>query len=188
MNDKSSKFIEQLTHADDISPALRASYQAELEAMLQPKLKRGQKLMGILLLIGLAAGVGGVVQNLFVVTARPIVIAGWLVLAATFLAAAWVAGRELWRGKASPKSDSIPYILRFAAAAITVMSLLAGVGSPDKAAAMFSSFYVFIFYFACSEWAVHSRIAAAELAAREQMLRIECRLADLADRLNATPR
>jgi hypothetical protein len=36
-----------------------------------------------------------------------------------------------------------------------------------------------VFYFACSEWAVHHRIAAAELAAKEQMLRIECRLADL---------
>jgi hypothetical protein len=185
MNDKSSKFIEQLTHAENISPALRASYRAELETMLQPKLKRGQKLMGILLLVALVAAVGGVVRNLFVFSARPIVIAGWLVLAATFLVAACVVGRDLWRGKTSPKSEySIPYILRFAAAAITVMSLLAGVGAPDKAAAMFSSFYVFIFYFACSEWAVHSRIAAAELAAREQMLRIECRLADLSERFN----
>jgi hypothetical protein len=185
MNDKSSKFIEQLTHSENISPALRASYQAELETMLQPKLKRGQKLMGILLLVALAAGVGGVVRNLFLVTTRPIVIAGWLVLASTFLAAACVAGRDLWRGKTSPKSEySIPYILRFAAAAITVMSLLAGVGTPDKAAAMFSSFYVFIFYFACSEWVIHSRIAAAELAAKEQMLRIECRLADLSERFN----
>ena len=67
----------------------------------------------------------------------PIVIAGWLVLAATFLMAACVAGRDLWRGKTSPKSEySIPYILRFAAAAITVMSLLAGVGAADKAADM----------------------------------------------------
>jgi putative Ca2+/H+ antiporter (TMEM165/GDT1 family) len=181
MNDKSSKFIEQLTHAENISPALRASYRAELETMLQPTLKRGQKLMGILLLIALVTGVGGVVRNLFVFSARPI--AGWLVLAATFLMAACVVGRDLWRGKSSPKSEySIPYILRFAAAAITVMSLLAGVGAPDKAAATFNAFYVFIFYFACSEWAVHSRIAAAELAAREQMLRIECRLADLSER------
>jgi hypothetical protein len=184
MNDKSGQFIQRLTRAEELSPALRASYQAEMNAMLEPKLKSGQKLMGILLLIGLAVGVGGVVRNLFVVTARPIVIAEWLVLAATFSVGAWVVGRDLWRGKSSPKSEySIPYVLRFAAAAITVMTLLAGVGAPDKAAAMFGSFYVFIFYFACSEWAVHSRIAAAELAAREQMLRIECRLADLSERL-----
>jgi hypothetical protein len=185
MNDKSSKFIEQLMHTESISPALRASYQAELETMLQPKLKRGQKLTGILLFVGLAGGVGGVVRNLLVVTARPIVIAGWLVLAATFAIAAYVVGRDLWRGKSSPKSEySIPYALRFAAAAITVMSLLAGLGAPDKAAAMFGSFYVFIFYFACSEWAVHTRIAAAELTAKEQMLRIECRLAELSERLS----
>jgi hypothetical protein len=103
MNNKSSEFIQRLTSAQEISPALRASYQAEMDAMLEPKLKRGQKLMGMLLLIGLAAGVGGVVRNLFVVTARPIVIAGWFVLASTFLMAALVAVRDLWRGKSSPK-------------------------------------------------------------------------------------
>ena len=64
MSDKSSKFIEQLTRAENISPALRASYQAEMDAMLEPRLKRGQKVMGILLLVALAAGVGGVVRLL----------------------------------------------------------------------------------------------------------------------------
>src|SRR3954465_15547228 len=148
MNNKSSEFIQRLTSAQEISPALRASYQAEMDAMLEPKLKRGQKLMGMLLLIGLAAGVGGVVRNLFVVTARPIVIAGWLVLASTFSVGAWVVGRDLWRGKSSPKSEySIPYVLRFAAAAITVMTLLAGVGAPDKTAAEFGSFFWLLFFF-----------------------------------------
>jgi hypothetical protein len=42
---------------------------------------------------------------------------------------------------------------------------------------------VFVFYFTCAAWVTTNRIAAAELAAREQMLRIECRLADLTDRL-----
>src|SRR3954453_8335784 len=102
MNDKASEFIQRLTSAEEISPALRASYQAERDAILEPKLKSGQKLMGILLFIGLAVGVGGVVRNLFVVSARPIVIAEWLVLASTFSVGAWVVGRDLWRGKSSP--------------------------------------------------------------------------------------
>jgi hypothetical protein len=59
---------------------------------------------------------------------------------------------------------------------------------PDKPASMFNAFFIFVFYYACSEWAVQNRIAAAELAAREQMLRIECRLADLAERMGSTDR
>ena len=58
-----------------------------------------------------------------------------------------------------------------------------GLNEPDKPASMFNAFFVFIFYYACSEWAMYNRIAATELAAREQMLRIECRLADLAERV-----
>jgi hypothetical protein len=50
---------------------------------------------------------------------------------------------------------------------------------------MFNAFLVFVFYVACISWSLDSRIAAAELAAREQMLRIEYRLADLAERLKA---
>lgn len=84
----------------------------------------------------------------------------------------------------SPKAAySIGHILTFAAGAITVASLLMGLSKPADSASMFNAFFVFVFYFACSEWAIQNRIAAAELAAREQMLRIECRLADLSEQV-----
>jgi hypothetical protein len=50
-------------------------------------------------------------------------------------------------------------------------------------ASTFNTLFVFVFYFSCAAWVTSTRIAAAELAAKEQMLRIEYRLADLAERL-----
>jgi hypothetical protein len=114
----------------------------------------------------------------------PLVVTQWLLLGATFATAAWLIGRDLWRGTHSPKSAfAIGHILTFAAGSITAVSLVIGLAAPDKPASMFHAFFLFVFYFACSEWTVQNRIAAAELAAREQMLRIECRLADLSERL-----
>jgi hypothetical protein len=186
MTDKRAELVERLTSAQDISPALRASYRAELESMLEPKLTAGRALPGVGLLVVLVVCVIGIVRNMFIYEVKPLVLVSWAVLAISFAAAAYLIVRDLWRGKHSQKSAfSIGHILTFAAGSITVASLLIGLAAPDKPASMFNAFFVFVFYFACSEWAVHNRIAAAELAAREQMLRIECRLADLAERNNS---
>ena len=189
MNDKSSQFIQRLTSAENISPALRASYQAEMDAMLEPKLTARPALVGIGMVLVLLFFTVAIVRNMFIYEVGPLMLASWGVLAAAFGSAAYLIIRDLWRGKHSPKSAfSIAHILNFAAGAITVASLLMGLSKPGDPASMFNAFFVFVFYFACSEWAVHNRIAAAELAAREQMLRIECRLADLSERLPAAER
>jgi hypothetical protein len=183
MNDKSSQFIQRLTSADDISPALRASYQAEMDAMLEPKLTARPALVGIGMVVVLLFFTIGIVRNMFIYKVSALMLTSWAVLAAAFASAAYLITRDLWRGKHSPKSAfSIAHILNFAAGALTVASLLMGLARPDDPASMFNAFFVFVFYFACSEWAVHNRIAAAELAAKEQMLRLECRLADLSER------
>jgi len=88
----------------------------------------------------------------------------WATLAVAFSSAAYLIARDLLRGKHSPKSAfSIGHILNFAAGAITVCSLLIGINKPGDPASMFNAFFVFVFYFACSEWAMQNRIAAAEL-------------------------
>lgn len=187
MIDKSNEFIQRLMNAEQISPALRASYQAELDAMLEPKLTARPALIGIALLVALLTCTVLIVRNMFIYDVSALILLSWAILAIAFAAASWLIAHDLWRGKHSPKSAfSIGHILTFAAGAITVASLLMGLNEPDKPASMFNAFFVFVFYYACSEWAAHNRIAAAELAAREQMLRIECRLADLADRMENT--
>ena len=185
MIDKSSEFVQRLTSAQDISPALRASYQAEMDAMLEPKLSLRPMLIGIVMAIALVVCAVLIVRNMFIYEVNALTLTAWATLAVAFASAAYLIVRDLLRGKHSPKSAfSIGHILNFAAGAITVCSLLMGLGKPGDPASMFNAFFVFVFYFACSEWAMQNRIAAAELAAREQMLRIECRLADLSERFS----
>jgi hypothetical protein len=185
MNDKSSEFVQRLTSAQDISPALRASYKAEMDAMLEPKLSLRPMLIGIAMAIALVVCAVLIVRNMFIYDVNALTLTSWATLAVAFSSAAYLIARDLLRGKHSPKSAfSIGHILNFAAGAITVCSLLIGINKPGDPASMFNAFFVFVFYFACSEWAMQNRIAAAELAAREQMLRIECRLADLSERFS----
>ena len=184
MSDKSNEFIQELTKAQDISPALRASYQAEMDAMLEPKLTTGPALAGIAMAAGLIVCTVLIIRNMFVFKVSALILASWATLAVAFASTAYLIVRDLWRGKHSPKSVfSISHIMNLAAGAITVAALLIGISKPSDPASMFNAFFGFVFYFACSEWAVYNRIAQAELAAREQMLRIECRLADLAERM-----
>jgi hypothetical protein len=185
MNDKSSQFIQRLTSAEELSPALRASYQAEMDAMMEPKLAKGPAVIGIAMAVALVVCTVLIVRNMFIYDVGALTLTSWATLAVAFASAAYLIVRDLWRGKHSPKAVfSIGHILNFAAGAITVCSLLIGLAKPGDPASMFNAFFVFVFYFACSEWAMQNRIASAELATREQMLRIECRLADLSERLN----
>ena len=78
---------------------------------------------------------------------------------------------------------SIGHILMTSAAAITVITLLIGLNAPDDPASTFNAFFMFVWYFACFSLALENRIADAELTAREQMLRIEYHLAELAEQL-----
>jgi hypothetical protein len=184
MSDKSADLVQRLINAEAITPALRSSYQAELETMLHPKFTPRTAVPAILLLMVLAACVIGLVRNMLFHEAAPLVLVGWVVLASSFTWAGALIARDLWLKKHSRKSQfSISRLLSAAAGTITVVALLIGLSKPSDPASTFNAFYVFVFYVACIAWSLDSRIAAAELAAREQMLRIECRLADLAERL-----
>jgi hypothetical protein len=183
MNDKSSQFIQRLTEAEELSPALRASYKAEMDSMTEPKLTMRPALIGTAMAVAMIVCTILLIRNMFIYDANVLTLVSWATLSAAFGSVAYLIVRDLWRGKHSPKSVfSISHIFNFAAGAMTVCSLLIGLSKPGDPASMFSAFFMFVFYFACSEWKVNNRIAAAELAAREQMLRIECRLADLTER------
>jgi Kef-type K+ transport system membrane component KefB len=184
MNDKPSKLIERLFESEKLNPALKASYQDELSGMLEPKLTRRKSLTGIGLLIVLVACTIALVRNMLVYDPGPMILLAWGVLAAAFSWISYLIVRDLKRQKHSPKAAvSVGHILMTSAAAITVITLLIGLNAPDDPASTFNAFFMFVWYFACFSLALENRIAASELAAREQMLRIEYRLADLAERL-----
>src|SRR5258705_10739129 len=105
MNDKSSEFIRRLTSTEELSPALRASYQSELDAMLHPKLTRRTMLPGIGLLVLLVVGLLALVHNILFVSAGPLALTGWAILAAAFAYAAFLIVRDLLKGTHSPKAE-----------------------------------------------------------------------------------
>src|SRR5262245_13494387 len=111
MNNKTTEFIQQLKKAQDISPALRASYQAEVDAMVQPKLTARPALIGVAMATALVVCTVLIIRNMFVYTVNTLTLVSWATLAAAFSSAAYLIVRDLWRGKHSPKSEfSISHI------------------------------------------------------------------------------
>lgn len=184
MSDKTAEFVNRLFQSQQMSPALRASYEEELERLRSPRLTSRSAIIGGALLVMLVGFTLGLVRNMIVREADALTFTGWVILAGAFAYASYLIVHDLWRRKHSPKAvSSIAGALYFAAGVLTVVALLLGLQEPEDPASMFNAFFVFVFYVACLGWSIESRIAAAELAAREQSLRVEWLLADAAQRM-----
>jgi hypothetical protein len=181
--DSSADYVQRLLDAEDISPALRRSYQSELDATLAPALTPSKAAAGVTALVILLVAAVALLRNLLVVEAEPLVKVGWLALLVGFSGAAFFFARDLWLRKHSKKSQfAITHLMCGAAGMLTVVAMLRGMNAPAEPASTFQVLFALVFYIACLFWNLDSRISAAELAAREQMLRIEYRLAELAER------
>lgn len=185
MTSPSNQLREKLLSVQEVSPALRDSYRQELDAMLRPALTKRAATIGIILLVLLLGCTALIARADIVYHVRGLMLAGHIALALGFVGASLYILRDLRKLRQSRDSiRSIAGTLTAAAGTLTVVALLLGLRSPSDPKSLFGAFYVFVFYFACAVWALESRIASAELAAREQSLRIEYRLADLAERLD----
>jgi hypothetical protein len=184
MPDPTPDLRQRLLSVEEISASLRSAYQKELDNLLQPPITKRTGALGTILAIGLIVVIALIIRADLVYSVHGLMLVGHLALAAGFVAAAILIFRDLHRRKHSRGSVlSIASLLTGTAGALTVVALILGLRAPSDPKSLFGAFYVFVFYFACAIWAIESRIAAAELANREQSLRIECRLADLAERM-----
>jgi len=184
MSDKPADLVQRLINAEEISPALQRSYQAELDALLAEPLTARKAAPGVFLLVVLAIGVVALIHNLLMVEAEPLVRVGWLTMLLGFGGASFVIARDLWLKKHSKKSlFKVTHMICGAAGMLTAVALLRGMGAAGDPASTFHVLFALVFYIACLFWNLDSRIAASELAAREQMLRLEYRLAELGDLL-----
>jgi len=184
MPDQSEEFRQQLLGVEKMSLPLRKAYQRELDAMLHPPLTAKTSAPGIVLLALLIGCTILIVRADFFHHVGSLLLVAHVVLAAAFVWCSGLIVSDLRKWKHSPKSASaVANALTLAAGIITVVALIRGLRTPSDPKSLFGAFYVFVFYFACAVWSLERRIAAAELLSREQSLRIECRLADLADRL-----
>jgi hypothetical protein len=170
--------------AEEISPALRRSYQAELDAMLAEPLTPRKAAPGVFLLVILVIGVAALIHNLLIVEAEPLVQVGWLAMLIGFGGGAYLIARDLWLKKHSKKTlFAVTHLICGAAGMLTALTMVRGMYAASDPASTFHVVFALVFYIACLFWNLDSRIGAAELAAREQMLRLEYRLAELADSL-----
>jgi hypothetical protein len=184
MPDQTPDLRQRLLNIQEVSPPLRSAYEQELDKLLQPSITRRSGALGTILAMGLLVTVALIIRADVYHSVHGLMLAGHLTLVAGFVAAAMLIFRDLYRRKHSRGSVlSVASLLTGTAGALTVVALILGLRAPSDPKSLFGAFYVFVFYFACAIWAIESRIAAAELANREQSLRIECRLADLAERI-----
>jgi CDP-diglyceride synthetase len=184
MPEKSEDLVQRLIDAEEINPALRRSYQAELDAMLTEPLTPRKAAPGVFLLVLLALGCVVLVRNLLVIDAKPTVQAGWLALLFGFAAACYPIARDLGQRKHSKKSlIKVTTYITTAAVLLTAMAMIRGMSAASEPASTFHVLFALVFLVICQFWSLDSRMTAAELAAREQMLRLEYRLAELGDSL-----
>jgi hypothetical protein len=184
MPDKPEDFREQLFAAQQMNPALRETYRRELDAIIHETPSRRSRALAITLLMICLGIVAGEIRAMIVYPGGPsFYIAAFTMLLTCAAVAFWIV-RDLFRAKVVRKSAYRVADLFYGASWIlVVVQLLKGLGAPANPASTFDVLFVFTFAAVCTNWAFANRITAAELAAKEQALRLEFRLADLAERL-----
>ena len=176
-------FRLQLLNVEKVSPLLRDAYRKEVDAMLHPPMSAKSSAPGIMLLVLLVTCTILIVRADLVHHVRSLLLVAHIALAVAFLGASGLIVRDLRKWKHSQQStSSVANLLTLAAGIVTVIALIRGLRAPGDPKSLFGAFYVFVFYFACAVWSLERRIASSELASREQSLRIECRIMDLAER------
>jgi hypothetical protein len=184
MSNNLNNLRERLFEAQEVMPELRAAYDKELDAILhEPASRKNRLLAAVLLLIMLAVVVGEVRALLVYKGEWSFYLAAGTMLIACAAGSVWLV-RDLRKSKVEKKSaHKFSEMLYAAASILTVVSLLHGLGNAGNPKSTFDAFFVFVFLFVCAMWSLANRITASEMTMKEQMLRLECRLADLAERL-----
>jgi hypothetical protein len=177
-------FRQQLLDVQDMSPALRDACRKEVAALSQHTLTPRTSGLLVLLLLAMLLFTAVGLRALIFHYRGALLYGVWTIFTLASSAGALWIGASLWRGRFEWRSYfPIADAFTVAATAITVLTLLMGTRAPADPASSFTALYALTFLVICVAWSVHNRIAAAELAAREQALRIECRLVDLAGRM-----
>jgi hypothetical protein len=177
-------FRDQLLDAQRTTPELREEYRRELAAIVTQKLtprKRAETWLWLIASVAFAAWCGfGLIRH-HDKTVPLIVLPVFIVFAAAH--AVWLA-RALHRGEFAWRSNfKLLETWTFASGVVLTVALFRGMRAPADPASTFGLLFAFIFYACCAGMSLQNQFRSAAMTTREQMLRLESRLADLADRL-----
>ena len=183
MTNPTTDFRERLLAAQQTTPALREEYRRELDALLNHTLTPATRLLtwgGIVVTLAFAAVC---VRALVKYGADPQVRVVQPALILTALGfAGWFVQVIRHGGFARKASYQVfEWVGGLALAAIVAVPMLAGLKSPGDPASSFAVLWSIVALITAFAWATGNRIAAANLETREHLLRIESRLADLAE-------
>jgi len=185
----------QLLKLEPVSPELEARYKQEIKNMIERKLKPYERVawsLSALMGVGFFVGFGSV----FFYTLRlddvfPLVGKMSFVMGSLFgLVWAVLAGRTALRGRFHGRKDTNLFTGLVWGFVVLLMtgSLLVGVQMPDtgKGNQMILTGLVFFVMFGVTTL-LQREITQAELRTREQLLRMETTLAELAERMGLKP-
>jgi FtsH-binding integral membrane protein len=184
MEKNSADFRERLLGAQAMTPALREEFRRELDALVYQRMTPRKRVETWAWLIGALLLAAWCVYGLIVhrhQTAPRIVLPTFIVVAAAHVV--WLA-RALRRGGFEWRSNfKLLELWTLAAGVVLAVALLRGIRAPSDPASTFGVLFTFVFYVCCAGMSLQNQIKSIGLANREHLLRIESRLADLAERV-----
>ena len=184
-NTGDDSFRERLFDAERMNPSMRDAYRAELDRLTHethtPR-SRATAITFLVICIGVVLGEVWALSH-YRSQGATFYIGAITMLVVCATAAVWLM-RDLSRGRSVRRqSFRVADMFYGAAGILTVVTLMHGLAKASDPASTFNAFYVYVFLAVCAHWAIGNRIAAATIETREHLLRVESRLADLADRL-----
>jgi len=167
---------ESLFNAEPISPERQQRFREELTRIVEPKLPRSHRLYYLLALLGVAAGLPGAVCGAVFDSAHRTTWALFLLVSTAF--AGWIV--FILRRGAEPMRmmQSMSKALAGIGALVAGLSIFYGLEHPSPASVLWALLGLLLFLLTnfINLW---NRSLTAERTLREQILRVEYRLADL---------
>lgn len=182
MSTETPHFRDRLLDAQQMTPGLREEYRRELNSILVHRLTPRTRLMAW---GGVFAALAAAALCAQAMIRYP---QSWIVngtFSAVLLMAALWLGRVLWQGGFARRElfAVIEGLGGTAAGAFLLVVLFRGMNAPSDPDSIFGGIMAILLVMVGFAWGTGNRIAAAKLETREHLLRIESRLADLAERL-----
>jgi hypothetical protein len=182
MTTEPTDFRDRLLRAQATTPTMRDEYRRELDALLHHRLTPRTRFATGCAMLAAVAGSAWCARG---VIRFPETWIGNGTFAAVCLAVAVWFGRVLWRGGFARRASFavVEWLGGIAVATFVAVALFRGMSAPSEPASTFGAIMAVLLVTVGFAWGTGNRIAAAKLETREHLLRIESRLADLAERL-----
>lgn len=178
-------FRDRLLGAQETSAALRDEYRKALDAMLNHKLTPRTRLLTWAGLIGAVIFAAFCVRAMIVHHDKRDSMIVLPVYAAVFLATAGWLGLVLRRGQFGRRASFAvtEWLGSIFVGVYAAVTLLSGLRAPHDPASTLSAVWAVMLIMVGFAWSTGNRISAATLETREHLLRVESKLAEMAERV-----